>query len=342
MIEGEPVREFCTSLVKQQTKSHEKQKAQPRVKRDDAATIALGRKFAYAAYRPPPTNTVEESFRHSGWRVDRRRVELALAAANVPANRRERFEGCGGDCHVEWSVSRKRHRLKANYCGDRFCVPCCSARSARARRHLAGLCKGECPLFMTFTLQASDLPLSALITQLIESFSALRRHRLWSDAIRAGAYVIEVKKGKNSGRWHPHLHVLALGSFIAQRQLSDAWRAVSGGSYVVDIQRVRQSEEAVGYVGKYVAKGWSREVVQDHDSLVECMLAMRGRRLLGTFGSWRGMDPDGDDGGERDWVSLGRIAYIWGEAKRGVVWARGVMSSLRYGEESLAENPAPD
>jgi hypothetical protein len=232
--------------------------------------------------------------------------------------------------------------LKANYCGDRFCIPCCRARSNRARRKLHALCAGHSPLFATFTLRASSRPLADLLDHLIASFAKLRRHKIWADNVTAGAYVIEVKRGTGSGFWHPHIHVLALGRFMPQAALSDAWREASDGSFIVDVQRVRDDDRAVGYVGKYIAKGWSAEIARDPDSLVECILAMRGRRLLATFGEWHGMEPDVDDDGPNDWVRVGRLTSIHAAARRGEPWAVGIFRSLNWQPEEAPAPPAPD
>lgn len=334
-----PVREFCTSLVLQQTKSHEPKKQAKRHRREDAATVALGKRFHDAPYRLPSIEPVEELFRHSGWRIERERVRRALRAVHAPEARIERFEACGGDCVAQWSPGRQRHRLKANYCGDRFCVPCCRARSNRARRKLHKLCSGHSPLFLTFTLRASSAPLSDLISKLIESFAKLRRHKLWSERVTAGAYVIEVKRGTGSGAWHPHIHVLALGRFMPQAELSDAWKEASGGSFIVDVQRVSADDRAVGYVGKYIAKGWTAEVARDHDSLVECVAAMRGRRMLSTFGEWHGLEPDVDEDGPDDWHTVGRLVSIHYAAQRSEPWAVGVLRSLKWNPDESAPPP---
>jgi len=240
----------------------------------------------------------------------------------------ERFEACGGDCVVEWSPSLQRHRLKGNYCGDRFCIPCTRARSHRCRTKLAALCRRQSPLFITLTLRGNGEPLAALLTKLLRSFAKLRRHVLWKHAVKAGAYVIEIKRGAGSGHWHPHIHALCIGGFMSQRALSDAWNDASEGSYVVDIQRVWQDDRAVGYVGKYVSKGWSAEVARDPDSLLECVLALRGRRLLGTFGDWRGVELDGEDDGPGDWVKVGRLDSVVRDFNAGLPWAVGVIRSL--------------
>jgi hypothetical protein len=331
-----------TSLVPEQTKLQKGVKGEKRQRSESAAEKELGKKYASFDYRCAPADAVETLFRHSGWHCERERVAKALTAANVPEARRQRFGDCGSEAVVQWSPERSRHRVRANYCGDRFCVPCSRARSHKARGKLHALCEGHSPLFITLTLRASAEPLNDLLDHLLKSFAKLRRHVLWKHAVSAGAYVIEVKKGAGSNRWHPHIHVLAIGGFIPQVRLSEAWNEASGGSFVVDVQRVWEDDRAVGYVGKYVSKGWSAEVARDPDSLIECILAMRGRRLLGTFGKWRNVDLEGDDHGPDDWVRVGRLVSVHEAYQRGELWARGVVRSLmgNHDENSITERPA--
>ena len=319
---------FLTSLVTQQTKSHRASKPAERRVREPKLSPEFERFCRQNQYRLPPAEESEVNFRHSGWIMERTRVRRALVAVNSKESRLERFDNCGGDCVVEWSKSRGRHRLKANYCGDRFCVPCCRARAARARAKLQSLVKGHQPLFITLTIASGKRSLIDALNHLLKSFAKLRRSKLWTGSVTAGAYVIEIKRGSGKGQWHPHIHALCIGCFMPQRELSDAWKQSTGDSFIVDVQRVRQDEKAVGYLGKYITKGWSAEVTRDHDSLVECIIALRGRRLLGTFGEWRNVDLERQDDGLEDWTRVGRLGDIIRAANAGQSWALGVMRSI--------------
>lgn len=319
---------FFTSLVKQQTTVDPPETRRTRYKAADPGRKDFDRRCRAAEYQTPPITAVENSFRHSGWQLERERVKRAMLATMPKPSRFERFENCGSDCVVEYSPSRKQHRVKANYCGDRFCVPCCRARALKFQKKLASLLGDETPLFITLTLRNSREQLSKLIDHLLASFRRLRQSAVWKSRVRAGVGVIEIKRGKGGFGWHPHLHIIALGSYLPQGELSDAWRKSSGGSFIVDVQRARKTPDAAHYVTKYVSKGWTAEVARDHDSLVECIVAMRGRRLLVTFGDWYGLDPDSDDPVATDWKRVGTLDYIHAAFLRGEQWAAGVYRSL--------------
>jgi hypothetical protein len=51
--------------------------------------------------------------------------------------------------------------------------------------------------------------------------------------------VYEVKRGQNSGEWHPHLHMIALGRGGAQPGTTvQEWYGHHGDSFVVDVRPI--------------------------------------------------------------------------------------------------------
>lgn len=327
---------FSSSLVKQQTNRHPPTKRELVEDGNHDPDGRLARIARYEATRLPSATAIESRFRHGGWWADRERMIVALRAAAVRPGRLERFMACGGDCVAEWSRSRNCHRLRANYCGDRFCVPCATARGVKVRRRIEQLIGKAAPLAMEFTLRATDRPLIEQLNDLLAAFVRLRHSRLWKGAVSAGCAVIEIKKGKGSGLWHPHLHVIAIGGYMPQKELSRAWSKASGGSPVVWIKRVENPEKVIGYITKYATKGWTAEVAHDPAALLESVIALRGRRLVSVFGKWVGAGLDQEDLGAADWVVIGRLDRIWAAAHDGEAWASGVILSLARGVEEHA------
>ena len=118
-----------------------------------------------------------------------------------------------------------------------------------------------------------------------------------------GVYSVETtNKGKG---WHVHLHaVLLLDAFIDREALSREWHSITGDSTILDVRRLAKGvsemtdsqgqitpkiAEAFCEVFKYALK-FSDLTYQDNVTAFE---VMRGKRLLGSFGVFRGVQvPD--------------------------------------------------
>lgn len=106
------------------------------------------------------------------------------------------------------------------------------------------------------------------------------------DGVAGAVWSYEVKRGKNSGEWHPHLHMVAL----AERKpdafaLSAEWQEITGDSKIVDVLPI--SDPASGFVEvfKYAVK-FSDQPPAD---TVHCWEVLRGKRLLSSAGCFRGV-----------------------------------------------------
>lgn len=274
----------------------------------------------YAA-EVPAAEALEIRFRHGGWMPDRQRVWAALQRCGMPAKRLERFNACGGGCVCEVQRGTGRGRLRAFYCGDRFCAPCAAARGRRVADNLRTLCEGKDVRFITLTLRGTDDALSAVFDRLIRSFVRLRDQKFWKRAVTAGAYCVEIKRGKFKKMWHVHLHALVVGSYIPHHELRDGWAKATDGSTVVDIRPVGKDSKRIGYVAKYATKGFDRSVLGVPDDLDECLCALRGRRVLGTFGQWRSVELEREPQEPGVWRAVGRFSHVWNRAVAGERWA---------------------
>jgi hypothetical protein len=154
------------------------------------------------------------------------------------------------------------------------------------------------PYLVTFTVKDGE-NLSERFTAL---FSALRQyHRRRSrknascEALKALAAVwsYEIKRGKNSGLWHPHVHAVWLcESEPNQATIRNEWASIMGdGSFMVDVRPIDTTDPVSGFleVFKYATK-FSDQPPADTWHTFE---TLRGRRLIGSFGAFRGIkEPD--------------------------------------------------
>jgi hypothetical protein len=264
-----------------------------------------------------PLSLDEARFRHSGWKTLRLRVWQALNHAHVGRTRRDRFANCGSGAYVYYSPSANRTVIRANYCHDRFCVPCANARARRVREAILAQVSGRRVRFATFTLRHSRSALRDQIKRIYAAFAAFRRRREIAQRITGGVAILEVKLSDRDGLWHVHLHCLLEGDYIDQRQLSAHWLAVTGDSSIVDIRSVGSTSDRVAYATKYAAKGLDASVFRDLDRAVEAIHALRSVHLFRFFGTWRQIDINAQGNEVTDWQPVGRLVSLIARAAAG-------------------------
>lgn len=296
------------------------------------------RRFGRSPWAPPEVLVAEEAWRHRFWATHRHCMLSAMEACSLPAARIDRFVNCGSGAHVQWSEIEQRHRVSAHYCHDRFCRPCQGARAKTIRSAIAARAKGKDIRFLTLTLAHSRIPLGLQIDRIYAAFVKLRGLPIWKSGVLGGVVFLELAIGKHDDLWHVHLHCLIEGTYMQNEQLSQAWKAVTGDSYIVDIQRPKSIDGLCRYVTAYVTKGIADAVIEDPEKLQEAMKALKGRRMCGTFGTWRGLDLTASVPEATDWKEVGSLDKVLRSASRGEPWARAILKSLRPGD---SDPPSP-
>lgn len=259
--------------------------------RQDRKQRECKHRFSFEHFEVPSASPAELHFRHSHWQVKRAKVFTALQSAGATVTALNQFCNCGAAVTVYYSATENRHLLKGSYCHSRHCEPCMRAKASAIARNLRSAIEDNPDLqhrFITLTLQHSDTPLADQIKHLYKSFTKLRNMKCWLTTQRGGSCSLEVKWNADTRRWHPHLHIIATGTYLDKHTLSEAWRTATNGSYIVDIRILKDAKEAAYYVGKYVAKGTNGEVWSDPNAAQEWIIATKGVRTCLTWGNWRG------------------------------------------------------
>lgn len=285
-----------------------------------------------------PENDPTQSWIHSGWMVNRRRVWSALRNTGQSANRVQRFQECGSDAWVYKSDSADENfKIIANHCGDRFCMVCGGLRSFRVREALRPLCQGIRIRMATLTLLGKGNTLRETLDMIYRYFRALRQTPLWEDCVTGGCAFLEIKWDAKHKRWHTHLHLLLAGKYIEQGFLTQAWKGISGDSFIVDVRDKGTNGAGVEYACKYVTKPLNSSFVHLPERLEEAVMALRGKRLCLCFGSWYGTPLNEVDNeelfdqerAEPTWTSIGSLASIRARAFTGDAEAARILDSLR-------------
>lgn len=114
--------------------------------------------------------------------------------------------------------------------------------------------------------------------------------------IAGAVWSMEVKRGANSGEWHPHIHCLAVvSSPIDQAELSKQWHSITGDSMIVDVRDVYSLDDSGGGIAasflecfKYALKFSDLSLADNFDA----WQALRGQRLIGSSGVLFGIGDD--------------------------------------------------
>ena len=278
------------------------------------------------------------AFRHSGWEPRRRCVRLALKGIDDAENRTNRFESCGSNAWVlESDDDPGVYRITCDKCRDRFCDPCSQARARHIADCVGTFGRGRTIRLVTLTLRASKRTLKQDIDRLYAAFVKLRRRATWKQTQKGGVYFIEIKRRRSDDGWHTHLHVLTEGQWLSKSWLSHAWNEATGDSYIVDIMLCESGELAARYVAKYAGKGVHGSCYHQPEILREAMIAIKGRRLVGKWGTWKDLDLDSDPP-EGEWHGVDTLERLLERSSRG---DRKAMTIIQRLSRTCEPSPVP-
>jgi hypothetical protein len=235
-------------------------------------------------------------------------LDVADYMAGIPKHQAmaEKVRGCGDYLVFRhyWTVDKVRLH-GASLCKKHLLCPLCAIRRG-AKALKAYLDKWDYlqtqktalrPFLVTLTVKDGD--------DLEERFKHLHKaqRELWMrkhrgrgsplDGVEGAVWSYEVKRGKNSGAWHPHLHMIALAENAPdQAALSAEWHNITGDSFIVDVRPISQEDPVSGFVEvfKYAVKFSD----QSPEDTVHAWQTLAGKRLLDSSGCFRGVKvPEG-------------------------------------------------
>jgi hypothetical protein len=190
-------------------------------------------------------------------------------------------------------------------CRDRWCPMCAGQKAAFARDSTKEYIQSlKAPRFLTLTLRHNENGLKEQITFLQHAFGRLRARAYWKKNVTGGIWFLQVKRGKNSGCWHPHLHILLDGNYLEQGRVSALWELVTFGSPVIDIRRLHDIDAAAQYVSRYTARP-AALADMPLDDRIEVINALFRKRLCGTFGTGKSVTltpPKIESDGDFDYI----------------------------------------
>ncbi len=239
----------------------------------------------------------------------RRAVVMSDYALSTAKNKKlsDSLRYCGSFLTFRHYYTVEQLRLhSAKFCRKHLLCPLCSIR--RASKSLQSFIpKLESvlasdptltPYLVTLTVKNGPC-LADRFRHIVRSISRMTQARRNSHKPRhpyvemakadGGLYSIEFKRGKNSGEWHPHVHMVWLCRVPPDaRKLSDEWHKFTGDSFIVDARPFdtrKPMATNLMEVLKYALK-FSEMSLDDNWEAFE---ALTGRRLFAAFGSLYGL-----------------------------------------------------
>lgn len=217
-----------------------------------------------------------------------------------------KVQNCGDYLVFRHYFTVDRVRLHgASLCKKHLLCPLCAirrgAKSLKAYLDRFEVIQAEKPhlraFLVTLTVRDGD-DLEERFKHLYKAQKELwkRKTRIYEtalDGVEGAVWSYEIKRGSGSGKWHPHLHMIALAeSMPDQQQLASEWHNITGDSFIVDVRPISQDDPASGFVEvfKYAVK-FSDQCPAD---TVHAWCTLAGKRLLGSSGCFRGVEvPEG-------------------------------------------------
>jgi hypothetical protein len=193
---------------------------------------------------------------------------------------------------------------------------------------------------MTLTLKSNDDAPEVCVRRLYNCFRNLRQRAKIKKLLTGGIAFLELTYSPERRQYHPHLHIIWQGHYVAHAMLRNEWLSVTQDSYIVDVRSLPRPDHAVSYVAKYATKSIGPSIWRDAAAFVQVIRGLARVRTLFTWGSWRGfklLSPPEDD---TAWQTLGKLDDIARRAAGGDEDARVIMRLLnRYipGNENADE-----
>jgi hypothetical protein len=248
----------------------------------------------------------EDRLNRYGTARDRARQMLGYMREHEPAEEKRiaLLRDCGEYLVFNHYFTQGLFRLVgANFCKQGLLCPLCAIRRGAKQvqaylDRLAVVLKENPtlkPFLVTFTV-TNGPDLLERFNHLQKSLQRLhdrrrdyfKKGRGYTEAANAQGAVWSFEVTNREKGWHPHVHAIWLcEDHPNMYRLREEWKAITGDSFMVDVRQI-EGDPAEGFVEvfKYALKFSDLTLAQN----VEAWRAFQGRRLVGSFGAFRGVD----------------------------------------------------
>jgi len=125
------------------------------------------------------------------------------------------------------------------------------------------------------------------------------------------------------------MHCVIESGWLDQSELATQWQSVTKNSHIVHITRIDNARNAAWYVAKYITKTTDAKTWNDSERARELIMALKGRRICATLGTWRGCPLMKVDDTVTDWIEVTTVNDLYRRAATGEVHAANLLIILR-------------
>lgn len=217
-----------------------------------------------------------------------RRVIAALYTSYIPAQNRlaVRMAECGNSARMYIDPDSGKVRPWMSLCRSRMCPYCGKGRTTKLQTSLYRMIqKMKHPKHLTLTYRSNDDPLSIQLKKLKYAFRRLRSTADWKKKVTGGVFTVEVTRNADTGRWHPHMHIVIDSEYFPQKRLVFLWSKYMPDGKNVWIRPVSNAHgmgwEMAKYIGKMpTTRDWTVGAIVEYQS------ASSNARFVQCFGAY--------------------------------------------------------
>ncbi len=265
--------------------------------------------FLPSVHTVPQVDIHAREFRRASQRKSERWTLRTPTKRHI-ASRLEKFDPKGAlrmrqCCSVFVTTTCGQHTVKsypAFRCKKLICPDCAADRANRLSRQtelkIAEAMQTNSGRLCLLTLTIKNTPTyEGGLLKLKENFTKFKRSKVWREHIKGYFGSFEHTFNPKTNDFHIHLHLIVLrGKFWSQPDISDAWRSVTGDSFIVDIRQIKDIHKGVKEVCKYIVK--SVDLIKMPDEKFREVVEMKkGTRMFISGGCFFNvkLDDDADD-----------------------------------------------
>jgi hypothetical protein len=239
----------------------------------------------------PPDGLLAQEFLGKEFRLlDRYELQTNLVEALGETEHHAHLVPKVAACHKSfrhWRCQENHDWAEAeNSCSVRVCPHCSHRRSKMLATRTQEFTVSKTGLRYVVLAERNSDNLQEGIASLWESWTRLRRSVCWKRKVQGCIVALEVTYNREEGTWHPHLNVLVEGEYFPFEELNKAWiEATEHRGHTSFIRAADQN--TVFELIKYVTK--ITDLLDNPKALDEFLTASYGRRLIRTYGTFRGL-----------------------------------------------------